>query len=134
MDIRKFTTNSQQAMQEAQALAFEYNHPQIDTLHLLTALLQQKESIVLTVLKKIEAPVEQILLDAEKALKRLPKGQMKEPQAGQVFITASMNFALVNSEKESKSMGDEFISTEHLFLSLLKVESAASEIFKLYKN
>lgn len=133
MDIRKFTTNSQQAMQEAQALAFEYNHPQIDTLHLLTALLQQQESIVLTVLKKIEAPVEQILVDAEEGLKRLPKGQMKEPQAGQVFITASMNFALVNSEKESKRMGDEFISTEHLFLSLLKVESAASEIMKLYK-
>jgi len=88
MDIRKFTTNSQQAMQEAQALAFEYNHPQIDTLHLLYALLQQDESIVLTVLKKIEAPAESIINDVEQALKRLPKGAIKQPQSGQVFITA----------------------------------------------
>jgi len=133
MDIRKFTTNSQQAMQEAQALAFEYKHPQIDTLHLLSALLQQEESIVLTVLKKIEAPIESIIADVETALRRMPKGAMKQPQSGQVFITAPMNFALVNSEKEAVKLGDEFVSTEHLFLSLLKVDSGASEILKLYK-
>jgi ATP-dependent Clp protease ATP-binding subunit ClpB len=133
MDIRKFTTNSQQAMQEAQALAFEYNHPQIDTLHLLSSLLHQEGSIVLTVLKKIEAPIEQILKDVEVAMKKLPTGKAKQPQAGQVFVTASMNFTLVNSEKEVKNFGDEFISTEHLFLSLLKIESTASEILKLYK-
>jgi len=133
MDIRKFTTNSQQAMQEAQALAFEYNHPQIDTLHLLYALLQQDESIVLTVLKKMEAPVENIIRDVETALRRMPKGAVnKQPQSGQVFITAYMNHALVYSEKEALKLGDEFVSTEHLLLALLKVDSAASEILKLY--
>ncbi|KKQ80667.1 MAG: ATP-dependent chaperone ClpB [Parcubacteria group bacterium GW2011_GWC2_38_7] len=92
-----------------------------------------REYMMKTVLKKIEAPIESIIADVETALRRMPKGAMKQPQSGQVFITAPMNFALVNSEKEAVKLGDEFVSTEHLFLSLLKVDSGASEILKLYK-
>ena len=73
MDIRKFTTNSQQALQSAQALAFEYKHPQIDTIHLLCALLEQEESIVLTVLKKLELPVEQMIQQVRTILNKFPK-------------------------------------------------------------
>ncbi|MEK7512469.1 MAG: ATP-dependent chaperone ClpB [Patescibacteria group bacterium] len=132
MDIRKFTTNSQQALQEAQAIAFEFRHGQIDTIHLLTALLRQDESIVLTVLKKLEAPVELIIKQVESALRKLPKGNM-EAAHGQVHVTAAMNYVLVNAEKEAKKLGDEFVSTEHLLLSMLVVDSLASEILKMFK-
>ena len=131
MDIRKFTTNSQEALQEAQALAFEYKHAQIDTLHLLSALLQQDESIVLTVLKKMEVPVEQVLAQVASAMRRLPKGNLGL-DAQHVAVTPQMNYCLVNSEKEAKKMGDEFVSTEHLLLSLIKVDSIASDILKMF--
>ncbi|MFH0779543.1 MAG: ATP-dependent chaperone ClpB [Parcubacteria group bacterium] len=133
MDINKFTMNSQQAMQASQAAAFEYKHSQVDTIHLLYALLQQDQSIVLTVLKKMEVPFEQLIADVEANLKRMPKSQMKQPtMAGQVFITPQMNYAMVSAEKEAKKLGDEFISTEHLFLSLLQVDSLAAEILISY--
>ncbi len=132
MDIRKFTTNSQQALQEAQALAFEFKHSQIDTLHLLFALLQQDESIVLTVLKKMEIPIEQMIQQARATLTRLPKGPLSGGPNGQVAVTPQMNYCLVNSEKEAKTLGDEFVSTEHLLLSLLKVDSTASKILQAF--
>ncbi|MBT5338354.1 ATP-dependent chaperone ClpB [Candidatus Falkowbacteria bacterium] len=131
MDIRKFTTNSQQALQEAQAIAFENKHPQIDVVHLLSALLEQKESIVLTVLKKMEVPVEQVSAQAKSILGKIPKGQVVQ-QAGQVAVTGPMNFVLVNSEREAKNMGDEFVSTEHLLLSILKVDSPAAHILNVF--
>ncbi|MBI5077261.1 ATP-dependent chaperone ClpB [Candidatus Falkowbacteria bacterium] len=131
MDIRKFTTNSQQALQEAQAIAFENKHPQIDVSHLLAALLRQEESIVLTVLKKIEAPIEEIIRQVNLALKRLPKGMAIAPE-GQVHVTAQLNYALVFAEKEAKRLGDEFVSTEHLLLAILNVDSAAREILKMF--
>lgn len=125
--------NSQQAMQASQAAAFEYKHSQVDTIHLLYALLQQDQSVVLTVLKKMEIPFEQLIADVEANLKRMPKSQMKQPtMAGQVFITPQMNYAMVSAEKEAKKLGDEFISTEHLFLSLLQVDSLAAEILTSY--
>ncbi|MFA6537635.1 MAG: AAA family ATPase, partial [Patescibacteria group bacterium] len=132
MDIRKFTTNSQEALQEAQALAFEHHNPQIDTIHLLHSLLTQEESIVLTVLKKMEIPTEQIIEQSRIALTRMTKGKMDAPD-GQVHVTGPMNYVLVSADKESKKMGDEFISTEHLFLSLLKVESIAMEILHIFR-
>ena len=131
MDIRKFTTNSQQALQEAQAIAFENKHPQIDVVHLLSALLEQKESIVLTVLKKMEVPTEQVGEQVKSILGKMPKGQAVQ-QAGQVAVTGPMNFVLVNSEREAKKMGDEFVSTEHLLLSILKVDSPAAHILKVF--
>ena len=132
MDISKFTTNSQQVLQEAQAKAFEHKHIQVDTIHLLYALLYQKDSIVLTILKKLEIPVDQLIDVVSKTLARLPKGQLDTP-AGQVFITPAMNYLLMAAEKESKGLGDEFISTEHLVLSILQVDSMAAEILQSYK-
>ncbi|MFH0988093.1 MAG: ATP-dependent chaperone ClpB [Parcubacteria group bacterium] len=133
MDIHKFTNNSQQAMQEAQALAYEYKHVQLDAIHLLYSLLQQDQSVVMTVLKKMEVPIDQLTDIILQGLKRLPKGNAKMPgNDGQVLITAQMNYVLVNAEKESKKLGDEFISTEHLFLSILKVESVAGDILHAF--
>jgi ATP-dependent Clp protease ATP-binding subunit ClpB len=132
MDISKFTTNSQQALQEAQAIAFENKHIQVDTIHLLFALLNQKDSMVITILKKLEISVDELYNVIQQTLTRLQKGQMSAAP-GQVFITPAMNYLLMAAEKESKNLGDEFISTEHLFLSLLQVESMAQDILGSYK-
>ncbi len=131
MDIQKFTSNSQQAMQEAQALAFEYKHAQVDSLHLLHSLLHQEQSIVLTILKKLEVPVEQVSFEVEQKLKTLPKGMSFE--GAHIYVTPQMNYTLVLAEKEAKGLGDEFISTEHLFLAIIRVEADAGEILRFFK-
>jgi ATP-dependent Clp protease ATP-binding subunit ClpB len=131
MDIQKFTSNSQQAMQEAQALAFEYKHAQVDSLHLLHALLHQDQSIVMTILKKLEVPVEQVSFEVEQKLKTLPKGMSFE--GSHIYVTPQMNYTLVMAEKEAKALGDEFISTEHLFLAIIRIEADAGEILRFFK-
>ena len=125
MDINKFTTNSQQALKAAQAIAFEKKHSQIDTLHILAALLAQKDSIVVTILNKLEIPIQEVTQYIEQMFKKLPKGHISS-QAGQVFITPEMNYLLVQAEREASKFGDEFISTEHLLLALIVVDSLAA--------
>ncbi|MBU1131935.1 ATP-dependent chaperone ClpB [Patescibacteria group bacterium] len=132
MDINKFTTNSQQALQEAQVLAFEYKNLELDPLHLLHALMHQDQSVVLSILKKLEVPIETIISEVEKVLRSLPKSENRNLSA-QALITAQMNYVLITAEKESKKLGDEFISTEHLFLSLLKVDSEANIILEHFQ-
>ncbi len=132
MDINKFTTNSQQALQEAQALIFEYKHAQLDTLHLFYTLLQQEESIVLTILKKLEVNIPEVIAEIEKNFAKMPKGSATRND-GQVLVTAPMNFVMVTSEKLAKEMGDEFISTEHLFLAMLKVDSLSKQILEYFR-
>jgi len=127
MDINKFTIKSQEALQNAQNTAFEFKNPQLDVLHLLYSLLKQKDSIVLTILKKLEKEIEKIINDVESQLKQLPKGQM-QGATGQLYVTPALNYVLTNSEKTAENLGDEFISTEHLFLTLLNVESQVQQI------
>jgi len=129
MDISRFTTNSQKALQDAQAYAFERSHGQVDTIHLLYSLLHQNDSIVLTVLKKMEISTSDVINQTEQILNSQAKGKLSSDPR-HVFITPQMNFLLVAAEREAKKMGDEFISTEHLFLALIVVDSVAKEILQ----
>ncbi|HUT21896.1 MAG TPA: ATP-dependent chaperone ClpB [Candidatus Bipolaricaulota bacterium] len=131
MNINKFTIKSQEALQNAQNAAFEYKNPQLDVLHLLYALLKQNDSIVLTVIKKLDKNVNAIIASTENALRALPKGQTAN-EAGQLLVSPAFNYVLGNSEKMAESLGDEFISTEHLFLTLINVDSDAQKI--LFEN
>lgn len=129
MNINKFTIKSQEALQKAQNKSFEYKNPQLDVLHLLSALLEQKDSIVLTILKKLDKNTEEIIQQVETELRNLPKGEAESAQQkGQLYVSPALNYVLGNAEQVAESLGDEFISTEHLFLTLIQVESKAAEI------
>jgi ATP-dependent Clp protease ATP-binding subunit ClpB len=132
MDLNKFTTKSQQVLQEAQAVAFEFRQQQVDSVHLLYALLMQTESIVITILKKLDIDVDNLINEVGNYLKNLPKvsGDQKMTQA---FMTPQLNFTIFHSEKIAKQLGDDFISTEHLFLSLLETESGARELLDFFQ-
>jgi len=122
-----FTHKAQEAILAAQDLAREKGQQQIDALHLLFALLNQEESIVLNLLERIGADIEGLKRKTKSALDRIP--QIVTPQTfGQFYLTQDMAKVLDRAKQESIKMGDEFISVEHLFLGLLAVETKAKEI------
>jgi ATP-dependent Clp protease ATP-binding subunit ClpB len=124
-----FTHKSQEAMIKAQGLARERGQQQIDALHLLYALLDQEESIVLTLLRNLQVDIEDLKRKTDRAIGQIPFSQ--GPQSfGQFYLTQDLARVLDQARQEAMRMGDEFISVEHLFLGILSVQSRAQEILK----
>ena len=127
MNGGNFTHKAQEVILYAQDLAKSKGQQQIDALHLLFALLDQEESVVLNLLQRIGADIEGIKRKTKSALERLPI--IATPQTfGQFYLTQDMAKVLERARQEAVKMGDEFISVEHLFLALLDTETKAKEI------
>ncbi len=127
MNGANFTRKTQEALLSAQSIAQERGQQQIDALHLLLSLLSQEESVVLTLLKKLGADIENLKKKAQNALSRIPT--IATPKTfGQFYLTQDMAKVLEKARQEAMKMGDEFISVEHLFLALLDSETRAKEI------
>ncbi len=127
MNISKFTQNSIQVTQNCEKLAMDYGHQEIDEEHLLYSLLVIEDSLIGKLLKKMEIVVEVFTAQVEGLLKKRPK-----VSGGQLYISNDLNKVLIYAEDEAKRMGDEYVSVEHLFLSLLKQPS--SELKELFKT
>ncbi|KKP81795.1 MAG: Chaperone ClpB, partial [Candidatus Moranbacteria bacterium GW2011_GWF1_35_5] len=110
---------SQEAVKMAQEIAVNKNHQQIDGFHLLAALIYQQDSIVTTILSRLEVEMDKLKADIEKEINKLSKFQGY--QNDQVYITQAVGKILDQSEREMQKMGDEFVSTEHIFLSVLSI-------------
>ncbi len=129
MNISKFTQKSVEAVQNCEKLAYEYGNQQIDQEHLLVSLLKLDDSLILKLITKMGISGEQFTDEAEAALKKLPKVS----GGGQVYLTQDLNKVLIDAEDEAKTMGDEYVSVEHLFLCLLKQPNKAmKELFRTY--
>jgi len=127
MNGGQFTHKAQEAILAAQDLARERGQQQIDALHLLFALLNQEESLVLTILQRMSADIEGLKRRTKMALEKLPV--IATPQSfGQFYLTQDMAKVLDRARQEAMKMGDEYISVEHLFLALLDTETKAREI------
>ncbi|MBA7496017.1 Chaperone protein ClpB [subsurface metagenome] len=116
----KFTVMSQEAFQLAQSKAEELGHQELKPEHLLWVFLNQKENIVISVLAKIGASPSKIRSDLERTLDKIPKVE----GGGEVYLSPSMRRIMNNAQKEADKLKDEFISTEHLFLVILKESSS----------
>ena len=127
MNIQKFTQNSLQAVQKCEKVAYEYGNQEIEQEHLIYALLAQEDSLILNLLEKMGLTKESVMQRALDALEKRPK-----VQGGQVFIGAELNKVLIHAEDEAKQMGDEYVSVEHLFLTLIKY--ANREVKALFKE
>jgi len=124
---QNFTHKAQEAIIAAQDLAREKGQQQIDALHLLHSLLSQEESVVLNLLQRMGADIENLQKRTKAGLAQIPV--LTSPQAfGQFYLTQDMAKVLDRARQESNKMGDEFISVEHLFLALLGTETKAKEI------
>ncbi len=121
-NINKFTTKSQEALRHAQEIAVDNQNQQVDALHLLAALLLQEESLVLTIFKKVEADITQVKNKIAQLLENFPKSKT-EVALTQMFLTEDLAKVLAGAEKEANDLKDEYISTEHILLSMLNTKS-----------
>jgi ATP-dependent Clp protease ATP-binding subunit ClpB len=124
MQIEKFTLKAQEALQEAKAIAEGRNHQQIDVEHLLLALLQQKEGIVMPILQKLGANVDLIVSQVEGELNRIPK--VTGGGAGQVYLSSRLDEIFNAAWKEAERLMDEYLSTEHLLIAIADEKRGAS--------
>ena len=129
MNINKFTQKSMEAVQNCEKLAYEYGNQQIDEQHLLYSLLTLEDSLILKLVTKMGIQGDMFSNEAKQAVERLPKVS----GGGQLYISSDLNKVLISGEDEAKAMGDEYVSVEHLFLSLLKQPNKdIKALFKLY--
>ena len=127
MNINKFTQKSVEAINNCQKLAMDRGNQQIEQLHLLYSLMTVEDSLIEKLLTKMGVPKEEFLRDLEAELDKLPKVS----GAGQQYFSQGANRAVMNAEDHAKSMGDEYVSVEHIFLSILKeADPAVKELFK----
>ena len=127
MMLNKFTVMSQEAFQLAQSRAEELGHQELKAEHLLWAFLNQEENIVISILAKIGVNSSKILEDLESALDKIPKVK----GGGEIHLSSSLRKIMNSAQKEADKFKDEYISTEHLFLAILKEGSCeASRILR----
>ncbi|HOF11016.1 MAG TPA: ATP-dependent chaperone ClpB, partial [Opitutaceae bacterium] len=133
MDFNQLTKMSQQAVTEAQAIARRRNHHEVDTPHLLAALLAQEGGLVPGLVEKLNLQTSALQLAVDRELDRLPK-VTGSVDASKIYVTQAVNDVLTRAEEEAKQLKDEFISVEHLFLALIEVgkPDALKKLFKSF--
>ncbi len=128
MNITKFTQNSQNSVNMAQQYAIEFGNQEIEEEHLLYALLNIDDSLILKLIEKMEINKEHFVDRVKQAIEKRVK-----VSGGELRIGQKLNEVLITAENQAKKMGDEYVSVEHLFLSMLDhPNKEVAEIFKEY--
>src|SRR6202166_207222 len=119
MDINRMTQKSQEGLQSAQGLALRHGHQEVDSDHLLLALLEQPEGLVPRLLARMEVPIDTLRAEIEHELARRPSVSGPGAEAGKIYLTQRLQQAFLRAEDEAKRLRDEYVSVEHLLLALL---------------
>lgn len=128
MNINKFTQKSIEAVNQCEKLAYEYGNQEIQQVHFLYSLLTISDSLILKLIEKMEIDKESFLAQVQQLVEKQVK-----VSGGQVYISANLNKVLISAEDESKAMGDEYVSVEHLFLALIHhADKEVKELFRGY--
>ena len=125
MNLNQYTVKSQEAIQKAQQIAMEFGHQIIEPQHLLEGILQVDENISEFLMKKSEAEVGLVRERNRENLEKLPK-----VDGGNIYLSQTSNRILLDAPNVAKKMGDEYVTIEHLWLSLLDVNSDVSKMLK----
>ena len=129
MNINKFTQKSIEAINNCQNIISEYGNQYVEQVHLLYSLITIDDSLIAQLLKKMGVPMEQFKSSITEEISRLPKVS----GAGQMYFSQGANLALTKAEEHAKSMGDEYVSVEHIFLSLMKeADPTLKKLFQQY--
>ncbi|MCR5545278.1 MAG: ATP-dependent chaperone ClpB [Lachnospiraceae bacterium] len=121
MNIQKFTQKSIEAINNCEKLAYDYGNQEIEQEHLLLSLLQQEDGLIPKLIEKMEIDLNYFTNDAM----QMVENRTKVSGAGQVYMGKYLNDVLVHAEDEAKAFGDEYVSVEHIFLSLIKKPNRA---------
>ncbi len=128
MNLDKFTIKAQEALMTAQAIAQDRHNGEVDVSHLAYALVDSDETII-DILNTMNVNIELLKRDIEEEIEKLPKISYS---SGPSYISSSLNQVFYKSHTYAKSLGDEYIGVEHLFIALSEVESGIKEIFQKY--
>ena len=129
MNINKFTQKSTEALNNCEKLAYEYGNQEVDEEHLLYSLLTIEDSLIAKLVEKMGIHLPSFIERAKKALEQ----KTKVSGDVQLIISQALNKVLVSAEDEAKKMGDEYVSVEHIFLTLIAYpNNAVKAIFKEY--
>jgi len=134
MNAQKYTKKSLEAVQNAQEIAVSNNNQQIEQVHLLLALLRQEGGLIPQLLKKMGLTVESLEAATQAEVKKLPAVTGSGREAGKYYIARSVDNVFTQAETVSESMGDEFVSVEHLLLALCdQADSTIRRLFDTYR-
>ena len=125
MNLNQYTVKSQEAIQKAQQIAMEFGNQSIEPQHLLEGIFQVDENISLFLLKKSEAELALVRERNRENIEKLPK-----VEGGNIYLSQSANKVLLDAPNVAKKMGDEFVTIEHLWLSLFEVGADVSKMLK----
>ena len=127
----KFTIKSQEAIQAAQRLAERKGNQQIDAEHLLWALFEDDEGVASQILKRLGINKKTLQQDVEEAIEKFPKVIGATP-LGQIYVSPRLKEVFENAAKEAEHLQDDYVSVEHLLLSLLSISGPSSDLLKRY--
>src|SRR6516225_4851806 len=127
MNLNNFTIKAAEAVQQAQQLAFNSQNPNIETEHLLKALLDQEDSPVEYLLKKNNVTINLVETRLDELISRLPKASGAEPAQ---TLSRDLNNTLLRANNVLKQFGDEFVTAEHLLLAVLQGGDNAAKLLK----
>ncbi len=133
MNFNNYTQKSLEAVQSAQKIAVQNGHQQLEQVHLLLALLQQDGGLTRQLLRKMEITVESLEAAAMAELRKIPSVKTSR-EADRFYISADMDAAFAAAEEQAKTMHDEFVSVEHLFLGMLEAaRGGVKNLFETYR-
>ncbi|MBN1899254.1 MAG: ATP-dependent chaperone ClpB [Spirochaetes bacterium] len=130
MRLEKFTLKAQGALEKAAGIAQEHHHQNIDVVHLLLALLEDNEGMVIPVMKRIGIKISYLEQLLKEQMEKIPRVQ---GVTGQIYISPKLNEVLEKAQQEASALNDEFISTEHILIAMEEVSSPVSDIFQRLK-
>ena len=129
MNAQKFTQKSISAINEAQNMAVEYQNPQIETIHLLCALLADGEGLIPQLLQKMGIDVQTARREAEAEAERLPRVSGSGREAGKIYVSQEVDKLLADAERKADHMKDEYVSVEHIMLTMLEHPGSLKALF-----
>ena len=133
MRFEKFTNPAQEAAQRAAEIIQRYGHNQIDTEHILLALIEQPQGTIRKILTNLNVDIDALEKKLDEILRNSPKASIFGGGAGQIFITPRVKRIIELANEEATNMKDEFISTEHLFLAIFgEHNTSASRLLQEY--
>jgi ATP-dependent Clp protease ATP-binding subunit ClpB len=130
MRLDKLTLKAQEAVQQAQHLAEQHNHQQIEVGHLLAALLEQEEGIVAPIFKKLGVELSMVRGGLEKDLERIPR--VSGAGESGAYLAPALKEAFNKAQSEADALGDDYVSTEHLLLAIAESKDAAGELLRAF--
>jgi ATP-dependent Clp protease ATP-binding subunit ClpB len=130
MDFNRLTEKSQEAVRQAQTIAIDHGHQQVDVEHLLLALLQQQGGLTPAILQRADVPAEPLERRLTQELEKLPKVSGSGVRPDQVYITNRLSKLFNSAEEQAKRLKDEYVSIEHLLLATADDQGAAGKLLR----